>query len=605
MSDTSTALRLAHRLLAAGVPVVVVGPGDVPPSGWQSLTSAECDLSTYRPGVDALAMVGGHGIDAVDVDPKNGGSVDNLPPFEHFGMTVTPSGGAHYIVPSSGLGKIPNLSTERGPVGDYISGRTDGSGRSLLFLPGSARSKYPDGGYVEAKRWDVDRCLAAAPDPALLDALTEAGTARTPRARFESSMPERNPAEGVHWYAARVVADTLNALDRIAPEGRYWNNETYNAACTLAEVANHPGSGYSHDDALRDLLDHAPTDDGFGPVEHRARWASAVKKVDGGCIQMPDDEFAPIAPHVSGPYERLPLADLLDPNRPPREYVVDPMVTAGSSVALVAPAGHRKSLLLLRLALAVARGEPSFAGMHVPRARRVLYIDTENTHDDLRDRLVSFGVSQHDDLARLILVSLPPMAPLDTPRGGRELLEAVDAYGLEPGDLVVLDSYQRVTEAGENDSDTTRGYYRHTGTHLKARGLTVLRTDNTGKDVKKGARGSSGKRDDVDVEYLVESSGDYIYVSVGKARQRGITQMTVYVRTENGRTEFRSDRVPPKVSRRDECVQALDLIGLPDSTSQRAALDALGDAYPRDVVREAVALRKARTAAARADFQDA
>lgn len=37
-------------------------------------------------------MVSGHGVDVVDVDPKAGGSVDNLPPFRHYGVHTTPSG---------------------------------------------------------------------------------------------------------------------------------------------------------------------------------------------------------------------------------------------------------------------------------------------------------------------------------------------------------------------------------------------------------------------------------------------------------------------------------------------------------------------------------
>jgi hypothetical protein len=67
----------------------------------------------------------------------------------------------------------------------------------------------------------------------------------------------------------------------------------------------------------------------------------------------------------------------------------------------------------------------------------------------------------------------------------------------------VLDSFQRVTSGPENDSDTIRAYYLHTGIRLKRRGITVIRTDNTGKDINAGARGSSGKRDDLDVELIL------------------------------------------------------------------------------------------------------
>jgi hypothetical protein len=64
-------------------------------------------------------------------------------------MTRTPSGGAHYVVLSSGLGKISPLTADLGHVGDYIGGRPDGTGRLLGFLPDSVR--------VEVPRWRLRR----------------------------------------------------------------------------------------------------------------------------------------------------------------------------------------------------------------------------------------------------------------------------------------------------------------------------------------------------------------------------------------------------------------------------------------------------------------
>ena len=157
---------LAERLLAVGVPVIVVRDGDTFPSGWERLSADQCDLRGFRPGKDALALVGGHGIDVVDEDSKVGGSVDALPPFRSYGVTRTPSGGRHFIVPSTGLGKITPLVG----VGDYVGGRPDGGSRLLAYLPGSVRPKYPDGGYVEEVQWDVEACVAATPEAGLVAA---------------------------------------------------------------------------------------------------------------------------------------------------------------------------------------------------------------------------------------------------------------------------------------------------------------------------------------------------------------------------------------------------------------------------------------------------
>lgn len=611
-----TAHDLAERLIAAGIPVVVVRPGDVPPVGWQTLTAEECDLSGYRPGKDALALVGGHGIDAVDVDTKNGGSVDHLPPFKSYGMTRTPSGGEHYIVPSSGLGKISPLRTVDGPVGDYVGGRPDGTGRLLLFLPGSHRSKYPDGGYVEEVPWRVEECLAAQSDPDLLEGLEKAGGSRSQRPdRYVDDSPDRDPALGPHPYAAAVVRDELARLVQCEVDGwsgEGWDNTTFAVACNLVEIGNSGWTGYDLDALHEMFLDTAPADAEFDAHHHEAKWSSALAAVEDGGRRCPDsspqDDFDPVpadAPKsdgVGGTFARLNLAELMDPDRPPREYVVEPMVAVGTSLALVAPAGHRKSLLLLGLALAVARGDAQFAGMEIPRPRKVFYLDMENTEDDLRERLESFGVTPSDDLSRFILVSLPAMEPLDTAKGGKELLAALDAYGMEPGDLVVLDSYQRVTEAGENDSDTTRGYYRHTGVHLKARGFTVIRTDNTGKDASKGARGSSGKRDDVDVEYLLKSEGEYIEVKTGKVRQRGVSEMSIFVHTdEEGQTTFRNTSATRTTKEQqtkvEACIAALNDMAVDPHLGHNKVEALLRDddgklVFPREVIRKAVARRK-------------
>lgn len=231
-----------------------------------------------------------------------------------------------------------------------------------------------------------------------------------------------------------------------------------------------------------------------------------------------------------GRYPALDLAVLLDPNRPVREYVVGGLIPAGAAVSLAAPAGTGKSLLTLGLALAVSRGRRAFAGLPIPRQRRVLYIDMENTPDDLAERFESFGLRRGDTLGGLTYLSLPALPPLDSRAGADELLAILDAYGLQSGDMVVLDSLQRVIGGEENSADTMRAYYLYTGMRLKKAGLTSLRLDNTGKDVTRGSRGTSGKRDDVDLELVMAPDADdeeKFHVSVNKSRVADISPLTL------------------------------------------------------------------------------
>jgi KaiC/GvpD/RAD55 family RecA-like ATPase len=299
-------------------------------------------------------------------------------------------------------------------------------------------------------------------------------------------------------------------------------------------------------------------------------------------------------------WPRLELAQLLCDDRPEREMVVYGLIPAGTSVALVAPAGNKKSLFLLALSIAIARGDRAFAGLRITR-RRVLYVDMENTEDDLSERLRDLGVRPEDvaPLDNLILLHLPPLAPLDTPRGGQEIAAIVNAYELQPGDVVVLDSYQRVTQGAENDSDTTRAYYNCTGIGLKRRGLTVIRTDNTGKDASAGARGSSGKRDDVDIELLMTKiTDDRSEIKPGKVRISGIETLVVDLQTDegSGRICFNTAGDPFRALVA-EAIEALDRHGIDPELGENKQWDALRakgvTTFTRKAVRAAVKERKA------------
>lgn len=183
-------LDVARSLVAAGIPVVVCRPhthsrrclGNCrkeldQPAGWSTVTAGECRerLETFRPGTDVLAMVSGHGIDVVDEDPKSGGSLDNMPPFEYFGEVRTPSGGRHRYVASTFYGKVHGFSTSAGFVGDYAGGTASAGGRLLVYLPGSTRPKYPNRSYEWVDPLDIEAALDSLPDPDLVNTLEAAG----------------------------------------------------------------------------------------------------------------------------------------------------------------------------------------------------------------------------------------------------------------------------------------------------------------------------------------------------------------------------------------------------------------------------------------------
>lgn len=288
---------LALRLIDAGIPVLVVRDGYKFPQDWEQAVADRDAISGYREGRDALVMVSGHGIDVVDEDSKAGGSVDALPPFKHYGVVRTPSGGRHFYVPSSGIG------TRRLPaVGDYQGGRDDGSSRGLVFLPGSVRRKYPDGGYEVLEDVLIPECLVAPTNDALNEALgADSGVLPT----YIDDSPERTEP-GLHPYAEAVISrelGRLTALQEDGWEGEPWDNTTYQVACNLIEMANSNWTGYTLEQAEADLMERAPVDPDFGPREHREKWTSALGKVGNGGRRNPDSahdiwDASPLLKHI-------------------------------------------------------------------------------------------------------------------------------------------------------------------------------------------------------------------------------------------------------------------------------------------------------------------
>ena len=126
----------------------------------------------------------------------------------------------------------------------------------------------------------------------------------------------------------------------------------------------------------------------------------------------------------------------------------------------------------------------------------VIYLDYEMTEADVHDRLEDMGYGPETDLSRLRYDLLPSLPPLDLEDGSQALCEIIDevqasfpAHHL----VVIIDTIGRAVAGEENDADTFRNFYNHTGIELKRRGVTWARLDHSGKDPSQGQRGSSAR----------------------------------------------------------------------------------------------------------------
>ena len=185
------------------------------------------------------------------------------------------------------------------------------------------------------------------------------------------------------------------------------------------------------------------------------------------------------------------------------QWLIEPIIPAHRAVALYAAGKTGKSLLILDLVAAAASGRNILGGVPLEAPIRILYVDQEMTQPDLQERLHSLGYEQPDQTLtkHLHYYQLSPWPPLDTPAGGQCLLaEALKVKA----QLVVIDTLIRTVSGEENSADTIKNFYQHTGMALKAAGIALLRIDHAGKDLTRGQRGTSAKRDDVDVVWLLK-----------------------------------------------------------------------------------------------------
>jgi hypothetical protein len=96
----------------------------------------------------------------------------------------------------------------------------------------------------------------------------------------------------------------------------------------------------------------------------------------------------------------------------------------------------------------------------------------------------------------------------------------------------------------------------------------VLRLDHQGHDSSKGALGSSGKRDDVDVAWVMKRTGNDITLTRDKARGLGHPQKVML------RVQAAPARHLPLAaqSKQTECIEALNRLNIPtDATRDDAA----------------------------------
>lgn len=338
-----------------------------------------------------------------------------------------------------------------------------------------------------------------------------------------------------------------------------------------------------------------PATIGLPPADDAARAEWEASRTLVGAAEPPED--APGAEAEAGGVLRrqeISWPDFWRQSFNDAQWHASPMFPIARAVALHAGGKTGKSFLVLDGAASLATGRMVF-GQPATAAIAVGYVDFEMGPGDLYDRLTALGYGEADDLSNLHYLSLPSLAPLDSAEGGRLLAEWALDHGLQ---VLVIDTLARAVEGDENEADTVRRYYRHTGVLLKQHAVTAIRLDHSGKDAKKGQRGSSAKNDDVDVVFeLIRMSG-MLRLRRTHSRVPWVPEQSDFV--------IMNDPVRHIITNSDtelapfDVVQIADLLddyGLPPDASVRMcqhALAEIGQGRSASVITHAVRLRKHR-----------
>lgn len=333
-------------------------------------------------------------------------------------------------------------------------------------------------------------------------------------------------------------------------------------------------------------------------LKSAARAARELK--DGSSYTTPDDySWAQIEPAsgseiadtpTAGPrYQPIDWQAFWNREHIGEDWLIEPLVPRGRQVALWATHKTGKSLLSLEVAAAAATGR---AVLRQPAGEpiNVVYVDLEMTEDDLYERLSDMGYGPADDLTHLHYYLLPALPPLDQAEGG---IAVVNLAIHHQAQLVVIDTMARAVAGEENDADTYRDFYRYTGLHLKARGISMMRLDHGGKDATRGQRGSSGKGDDVDVVWHLKAADSGLQLRRDVARMSWVPDTVALERnTEPHLHHEVAAALWPAGTR--ETADELDRLGAPTNITQRAAIALLKEheyARKSDIIRAAVKYR--------------
>ena len=313
---------------------------------------------------------------------------------------------------------------------------TDEHGRALFQVCRTALKQFPQRRPGSARRWGIGNVRRVPYHlPQLLEAVRAGRVVHVVEGEKDVEAIERaggvatcNPGGAGKWREQYDEpfrgAEVVIVADRDEPGRKH-----------AADVAGHlrpvaRSVRIAEAATGKDASDHLGAGHGLG--EFRA--ADGEDRADVGEDQV-HGELAAIA----GRYTPVDWEVAWKGRTDGVDWLIPPILEAGTVNVLYAKPGVGKSLLALQMALMLVRD-----------GRTVVYVDDENRVSDVVERLQAYGADP-GELARLLLYSFAGLPPLDTATGGAHLLALAATADAA---LVTLDATTRMIQGRENDADT-------------------------------------------------------------------------------------------------------------------------------------------------------
>ena len=332
-NEQKVALDHARHLAENGAPIFVARPNNSPlgyrlPDEWQQTEPDPSVVDRWKPGM-ALCLVTGVLVDAVDIDPRNGGdraALNGTMPTT-YGQQSTPSGGTHYLVAPLGV-RQGNAAAGHRRAGGRPQRR-----RARLRVPGADRAPVQGhrrgppvrvGGAPEVGMLLVEdddsgaalRSLMLAKATTTYDGPTYDGPAYDDLTDAQKQWADRHVAEVADYWRAKF-ADAVEWPDGETDDhGRGWEAMSRDCAWALAMLAVCPWTGLDEDDAAF-LYDAVLPAEIAGNEKCEGKWSAAlVAKAATRPVEPPP--WPTSTPCRTTPRTALRRSPSTSPTSPPR-----------------------------------------------------------------------------------------------------------------------------------------------------------------------------------------------------------------------------------------------------------------------------------------------